>query len=113
VKKFKKSDLSGVEQLSLIQACRDVAGGPWPGVPYGTGRQITAPPEPTEEQMVDATSVAETIGWTFHGPNGGAPEYLLPASLCDDINGEVGDEKVRNASVLAHARNAIRKGIPA
>lgn len=112
MKKIKKKDLSAVELESLVMACRDVDGGPWPGIHYPNpaGGLIPMPATVTEADLW-SDDRALTIGWTFHGPQGLA-EVDLPVSLCDRIDGAEGTAKIRNASVRAHARNAIRKGVP-
>ena len=109
MKKIKTSDLSPIEKESLVKACKDVDGGPWPGILSGTGRQVPMPATVTEADLW-SNNRAKTIGWTFHGPQGRA-DIELPISLCDRIDGAEGNEKVRDASTLAHARNAIRKGV--
>lgn len=108
MKKIKKSDLSEVEIESLVKACKDVGGGPWPGIHYGGPGRVPMPATVTEADLW-SDDRARTIGWTFHGPQGLA-EVDLPVTLCDRIDGAEGAEKIRNASVRAHARNAIRKG---
>lgn len=110
MKKIKKSDLSAVELESLVMACRDVDGGPWPGVHYGAGSRVAMPLAVTEPDLW-SDNRAKTIGWTFHGPQGQG-EVDVPISLCNRIGGAEGAAKVRNASVLTHARNAISKGTP-
>lgn len=107
MKRVKRTNVSANEWQALVKIARDVDGGPWPGIPYGTGRQAPCPASVTEEDLW-SDDRALTLGWTFHGAQGGAV-IDLPATLCDRIDGAEGTAKGRDQATLVQARNAIRK----
>jgi hypothetical protein len=108
MKRVKKSDVSNTEWQALTLISKDVDGGPWPpGSPYGSGIQPILPATVTEADLC-SDDRKRTLGHTFHGPQG-LGVIDLPAALCDRIDGNEGRDKARDASTLAHARNAIRK----